>query len=420
MNYIKRECPSFDILMVNTNKFKTTTIEIKIARKFNKEEITKANVLLALLKSTTKKYNSRIKYTLKMEDLYAATGRSIYSRMGNVFCFSLSITVLNDKYSEKGLFDQAVDFLHEVIFNPNVSNNAFNKTYFDVVINDKKALIESFKEYQRDYSIYKAFNLYDKDGNYSALSIGNLEDLNKITPQNLYEYYQEVIKSSDIEFVVVGDIDFDYVEKSITSRFKFNNKKQKENDYFVKYKKHREHIQEKQENNNTKQSALAVVCSLEDLTKYEKLYVSRLYDIILGDGPNSKFFKNIREKESLCYYASARSYIDDSIMLITSEINKENYEQVMSLIQKEMQDMRDGKFTDSDVEDAKTFVISMLEELEDSPGRIIKTVYYDERFKVGSIEQVKKSYEKVTKEDIQSLANKVFIDTAFLLGGDKK
>ena len=107
-------------------------------------------------------------------------------------------------------------------------------------------------------------------------------------------------------------------------------------------------------------------------------------------------------------------------MLITSEINKENYEQVMSLIQKEMQDMRDGKFTDSDVDDAKTFVISMLEELEDSPGRIIKTVYYDERFKVGSIEQVKKSYEKVTKEDIQSLANKVFIDTAFLLGGDKK
>ena len=420
MNYIKKECPSFDILMVNTDKFKTTTIEIRIARKFKKEEITKANVLLALLKSSTKKYNSKIKYTLKMEDLYAATGRSIYSRMGNVFCFSLSITVLNDKYSEKGLFDQALDFLHEVVFNPNVTNNSFDKTYFDVVINDKKALIDSFKEYQKDYSIYKAFVLYDKDANSASLSIGNLEDLNKITPQNLYEYYQEVIKSTDIDFVVVGDIDYDYVEKAITSRFKFNNKKQKENDYFIKYRKHREHLQEKQEKNNTKQAALAVICSLEKLTKFEKIFVTRLYDIILGDGPNSKFFKNIREKKSLCYYASARSYMDDSIMLITSEINKENYEQVMTLIQKEMQDMRDGKFTDSDVEDAKTSAISMLEELEDSPGRIIKTVYYDERFNVGSIEQAKKSYEKITKEDIQSLANKVFIDTAFLLGGDKK
>ena len=420
MNYIKKEHQSFNIHMINTDKFKTTTIEIKIGRKFKREEITKANVLLAILKSSTKKYNSKIKYTLKMEDMYAATGRSIYSRMGNVLCLSLSLTILNDKYSEKGLFDQAMDFLYEVLFNPNAKDNSFDKIYFDNVMNDKKALIDSFKEYQRDYSIYKAFNLYDKDAPSSALSIGNIEDLNKITPQNLYEYYKEVIKSGDIDFVVIGDIDFEYVDNAITSRFKFNNKKQKENDYFIKYRKHREQIQEKIENNNTKQSALAVICSLEDLTDFEKFYVTRLYDIILGDGPNSKFFKNIREKKSLCYYASARSYIDDSIMLITSEINKENYNQVISLIQKEMQDMRDGKFTDSDVEDAKTLVISLLEELEDSPGRLIKTMYYCDRFKLNSIEQMRKSYEKITKKDIQSLANKVFIDTAFLLGGDKK
>jgi len=420
VEYIKKELQSYNLHMVKTNKFKTTTIELRIARKFNKNEITICNVLLGILRRSTKKYNTRIKFSRKIEDLYAANGRSLYSRMGNVMCLSFSFTILDDKYSEKGLFDQAMDFFYEIIFNPNVTNNSFDKISFDVVMNDTKAMIDSFKEYQRDYSIVKAFELYNEDAPYAYNQIGNIEDLNKITPKSLYEYYKDVIRSSDIDFAVVGDIDFDYVEKAISSRFKFKNKKSKENDYFVKYKKHREKIQKKIENNNTKQSALAVVCSLENMTDFEKFYVTKLYDSILGYGPNSKFFKNIREKNSLCYYASAHSYIDDNIMLITSEINKENYEKVMELIEKEMQDMREGKFSDDDVKDAKEAILSVLDELEDNPFQIIKTYYYNDRFGINSVDELKNEYKKVSKEDIKSLANKIFVDTSFLLGGDKK
>ena len=159
---------------------------------------------------------------------------------------------------------------------------------------------------------------------------------------------------------------------------------------------------------------------MENLTEFEKNYVINIYEIILGGNADSKFFKNIREKHSLCYYISAEASMADNNMLITSGINKDNYKKTINLIKKEMKDMISGNFTDEDIKKAKTHGITSIEELEDRPSGIIMTCNYMNRLKIDEPEIIKKKIMEVTKEDIQKVASKIYIDTVFLLGGDKR
>ena len=420
MNYQKKELPSYNLHMVKTNRFKTVSIEIIIGRKIKKEDITKSNFLSSILGYTTKKYDTKIKFTRKMESLYAASVGSGCFRMGNTINFDFSVRILDDKYSEKGLFEDTIDFVNEIIFNPNVTNGSFDKNSFNAIKHKEKSRIERFKESPGSYSVLKAFELYDNEAPTSYNMRGYIDDLNKITPDNLYEFYKEIIESKDINIFVVGDIDFEYVEKVITEKIRFNVQKEDIKDVIVGCKKHRKTILEEFESDDTNQSKLSIICSMENLTEFEKNYVINIYEIILGGNADSKFFKNIREKHSLCYYISAEASMADNNMLITSGINKDNYKKTINLIKKEMKDMISGNFTDEDIKKAKTHGITSIEELEDRPSGIIMTCNYMNRLKIDEPEIIKKKIMEVTKEDIQKVASKIYIDTVFLLGGDKK
>lgn len=420
MKYLKKEYPSYNLHLIQSNKFKSTYIEVIFSEDFNKENITYNNFLSSIMTYSTKKHNTRPKYSKKMEDLYASSICASCYRLGKVLNVDFNMRVLNDKYSEKGLFEDAVDFLHEVIFSPNVSNDAFDKEGFKVINNHIKSQIERLKENQRNYAQLKLLELFDSNSPFSYNIRGDLDTLNKITPNNLYDYYKKFIKCNVIDIYVIGDIDFDYTEKVIVNKFKFDNKLKEFPNPIIEYKNHRKKIMEVIESDNTNQSKLAIACTIENMTKYEKDYVLNLYNIILGGSADSKFFKNIREKYSMCYYVSSSANKLDNILLISSGINKENYSKMMILINKEMSDMKKGEFSDEEIEKAKKYYISSLEEIEDNPNQIIASYYAMDRLNVDDIETRKKKMRKVTKEEIISLANKVYIDTVYLLGGDKK
>ena len=133
MKYIKKELPSYNLHMIKTDKFKSTYIEVIFSNEIKKENITINNFLSSYLTYSTKKYNNKIKYARKLEELYAASVFSNVDRLGKMFNVDFNMRVLNDKYTEDGLLKQAVDFLYEVLFNPNVVNDEFDKDVFKVM-----------------------------------------------------------------------------------------------------------------------------------------------------------------------------------------------------------------------------------------------------------------------------------------------
>ena len=132
MKYTKKDMGSFKLHMINTDKFKTIAIKVIFRRKIVKEEITMRNILSDILLQSTKKYPSKRDLTIKAQDLYAVEFATSCSRLGNYATTTVHMNSLNDKYTEKCNFKQAVEFLSEIIFNPYVEDNKFDSLKLDV------------------------------------------------------------------------------------------------------------------------------------------------------------------------------------------------------------------------------------------------------------------------------------------------
>ena len=376
MKYTKKDLASYNLHLINTDKFKTITIKVVFSRPIKKDEITMRNVLSDVLLQSSKNYESRRELTIKAEELYAADVFNNTQRIGNYILTSFNLQVLNDKYTEDGNFEEAVKFLSEIIFNPDIKNNAFKEDKLDLVLSNVKVALESLKEDATNYSLLRLMEAYDKDSPVSYRMVGYLEDIDKIKTDTLYEYYQKMIEYDYVDIYVVGDI----------------------------------------ENN---QSKLAIACTISKASKYEINYPLVLANIIYGGGPDSKLFKDVREKNSLCYSIYSYPVKLDNLLIISAGIDKENYNKSLELTTELLKDMKKGKFTDKDINIAKEYYNTACEEVEESEYKIINEYLSQEILGVEPLEERVKIMNNVTKKDIVKVIKKIDMDTVFLLEGVK-
>ena len=418
MKYVKKEFGSYNLHMIHTDKFKTITIEIIFQNKIEKKKITITNFLASMLSYSTKKFPTKNSLMLQMQDLYSVKLFPSCYRIGKCYNVDFNMCFLNEKYTEIGMYEKSLELLKNIIFDPNVNFESFDETSFNIVKNDEKSQIERIKEDPRKYSIIRMLQSLNEKEVFSYSEYGYINDLEKITPNNLYQFYKEFINNSVIDIFIVGNIDFKETENLIKDKFKFR--------IFKKYKINpvlnniiaRKKTQIIFEKEKTLQSKLSIGCVINNMTKFEREYVLNIYNLILGATADSKFFKNIREKYSICYYISSIGNKLDNLLIITSGINKENFDKTFSLIKKEMNDIQNGIFTDEEIENAKKYYLSLLEEALDNPNQIISSYYAMDLWEVDSLEKRKVEINKVTREDVINFSKKIYIDTVFLLGGD--
>ena len=191
----------------------------------------------------------------------------------------------------------------------------------------------------------------------------------------------------------------------------------KKDDFIISHDKFRKTPKKIIEDCKIAQSKLSIGCKIENIDSFDRNYVLPLYSIILGSGSDSKLFKEVREKNSLCYYISASANKLDSILFITSGISYTNFDKTVKLIKKSLKDMENGKFTEEDIDNAKTNYITMLEELKENPFQIISSYYSTEMFNYDTIEEREKNILSVNYEQIKGIASKIYMDTIYLLKG---
>lgn len=233
MKYLKKDFGAYKLHLIKTDKFKTITVRIAFRSPIVKEEITIRNILCDMFTQSSKKYNSKRNLTIKAQDLYAADIQTTNRRLGNYTNMDFYLSVLNDKYTEKGNFNDSLDFLSEIIFNPDVTDNHFDKEKLDIIKSSCKSALSSIKEDPANYSLIRMFEAMDKDRPSSYRMIGYLEDLDKINENNLYDYYQKMMKTDLVDIFVIGDIDFLEVTELIREKFKFKTLKKQRAPYIL-------------------------------------------------------------------------------------------------------------------------------------------------------------------------------------------
>ena len=419
MEYTKKDLGSYQLHLIKTKKFKTIYVRVMFRTPIKKDTITIRNILCDMFMQSSKEYDSKRALTIKAQDLYAADISTSNNRLGNYINTNFYLTVLNDKYTEKGNFKEAVKFLSEMIFNPDVSDWKFNPDKLDIVKNSCKNALDSIKEDSKSYSLIRMFEAFDKDAASSYRLVGYSEDLDKIDASNLYEYYQEMIKTNLVDIFVIGDIDEEEMVDLFRSTFKLKVLKKQRVPYLLPDKPCRKKRLFAKEEIDNAQSKLAIACRCNNLSEYERNYALTLYNIILGGGSDSKLFKEVREKNSLCYVIHSVPNKLDNVLIIQAGIDRDNYKKTVDLIDKNLMDMRKGKFSDTDIKIAKEYYETAMEEVEESQERIVDNYLMMDLIGTDTIEAKREKMSKVTKEEIVRVAKKIKMDTVFCLEGVK-
>jgi predicted Zn-dependent peptidase len=149
----------------------------------------------------------------------------------------------------------------------------------------------------------------------------------------------------------------------------------------------------------------------------EKLYNGLLIaSDILGGGPNSKLFKHVREENSLAYYIVSMVIKYKSILLIDGGIEFENYNKTIKIVSEQIEKMKNGDFTDDDIEISKKTIKSSTESIKDSIFLISEFFFSqglanDDR----SLEEVLIDMDNVTREDIIRASKQIALDTIYFM-----
>ena len=180
------------------------------------------------------------------------------------------------------------------------------------------------------------------------------------------------------------------------------------------------------------QGKLVVGLDVNSQNEDEK-YNVMIYNTILGGSANSKIFQNVREKANLAYEASSRYFRYKDNIFVNCGIEISNYEKALNLIKEQLEDMKNGDFTEEEVkeqledmkngdfteeevENAKKAIISSIKTIDDEQDTSI-TYYFGQEMSGNqkSVEDYIERIGKVNKEDVIQVANKVEINTIYFL-----
>jgi len=216
-----------------------------------------------------------------------------------------------------------------------------------------------------------------------------------------------MLKNDIIDIFVVGNIESEKIKQIFREKFKVETFKKSNYEVLVDELPRRKKIVKHQEFDKVNQTQLTILCSLHNLSEYERQYVIRIYNEILGGSSNSMLFDNVREKNSLCYYINSDVKPYDNILFVYSGISGENIDKCTKLIKKTMKDIENGRINDEVFNSAKETIISGIIASLDNPSGIINTYYAHELVGSSLAEERIEKFKKISKEDVINVSKKI-------------
>ena len=396
------------IKKIETKKFKTNVYALYLTIPLTKENVTYNALIPTVLKRGCEKYNNQLEISKKLEEMYDATFGIGITKVGNNEVLKFYLESLNNNYlpNNEDLSKISIEMLLNIVMKPYLVNGKFDDDYVEQEKENLKKVIESRKDNKDTYATNRLLEEMFKEEPYGLYKFGNIDEVDNITSEKLYEKYKELIKNSEKYLYIVGDVknlnieSYNIDEKEITISKEFPVKiSEKEN--IVK------------EQMDVTQGKLVIGLNMPN----NKQEVIALYNTILGKGANSKLFLNVREKEGLAYSAGSTYLKRNNAIIISTGIEVSKYNKAVEVIKNQLKDMEDGNITEKEMKDAKQFINAGLNLINESSENMIeyrfdKDLYNEEM----DIEKYRKKIEEIKKEDIVKVAKQIKIDTIYFLG----
>lgn len=414
-----KEMKGYTLHIVKTEKYKTNTFVWKMKSPLKKESLTERALLPYVLQSSSKKYPTTTSLRTYLDDLYGASLFVDLAKKGEYHIISFSIDIPNEKFlsNQTSLLRKAIELLAEILKNPNMNESSFDK---DTVEREKRTLKQRIQSIYDDKMKYSSNRLVEEmcEGElYSLPTHGQMDQVDSITQESLYNYYEQAFNEDELDLYVIGDVNVEEVTAVADEFLQFSNRtpqiveKQAASAAI-------DQVKEVKENQDVKQGKLNIGFRTNVYYGDQDYYALQVFNGIYGGFSHSKLFINVREKASLAYYAASRLESHKGLMMVMSGIDNKNYDQTVSIIKEQMESMKSGDFSDQELEQTKAVIKNQMLETIDSARGIVEVLYHNVVAKANvTLDSWLEETDKVSKEDVVKVAQKTHLDTIYFLTG---
>lgn len=422
MNYQKEEIKEgITLHQINTENFKTNLYAIFLAVPLKKENVTLDALIGAVLRRGTNNFQTQEQISKELEAMYGASFNCGIEKTGDNHILKFYLETLSEEFLPKPeeLTKKCLSILFDIAFNPLTVKGTFKPEYIEGEKKNLKQIIESKIDNKAKYAYDRCIEEMFKNRPYGLYKFGYTKDLEAITPETLYKHYLELIDNCKIDIFCSGRLNSQELVKEI----KENENIQKLKNRNPKYIINNEVTESKkpvepntvEESMQVTQGKLVIGLDIQNAEEYSK-FIASIYNAILGGGANSKLFQNVREKQSLAYTAGSSYLRTKNAIFIRCGIEIENYQKAVDTIKQQLEDMKNGEFSEEDLKNAKQLIIASIDNITEEQDTEI-TYYYGQELsdRFVTVEEYKKHITEVTKQQVIELAKTIQINTIYFL-----
>lgn len=431
MRYNKQDIKNgIKMHFIDTDKFKTNLIAIFLSTPLTREYVTYDSVLSAVLRRGTKNIPTQEEISKILDEMYGAEFDCGLEKIGQNHVLKFYLESINDEFlpqNEENMLKTSLEILTEIVLNPLIEEENGTKRFKSEYVAQEKEnvrqIIEAKKDNKAKYALLRCTEEMHKNDPAGIYKFGYVEDLENINPNNLYEYYEKLIKECKIDIYISGNLKNVQANQIVLENENIKDLQERNANYNINKQEQKQTAEKEnivEESMDVTQGKLVIGYDIkvdEEMKKNENLrYIGMLYNSILGGSANSKLFQNVREKASLAYTTNSNySYLNNNIF-VSAGIEIDNYQKALEIIKEQVTDMSNGNFTDEDINNAKEIIKSSIISIDDEQDTEIIYFFGQELSnKNVSLDEYIKKIDSVTKEQIVEFANLAKINTVYFL-----
>ena len=400
-------------------RFKTSRMTVQLIAPLQRETAASNALLPAVLRRGTVRCPDMESLSAALDTLYGANIDYTVRKKGERQCVGFAAGFIDDAFTPHGekLLEPVSAMLGELLLDPVTHGGRFLSSYVE---SEKANLIDAIrglKNDKRDWADIRLMQEMCAGEPYSVLRLGDEETAGRITNQSLYVHGQALMASSRVEVIYCGSAEAQRVEDAVLMALAALPRGAQTALPEVQRIQAPDTPRRIVETMDVTQGKLAMGyrCSSDD---YPAMVLANL---IFGGTSNSKLFLNVRERLSLCYYASSSYARSKNIMTVSSGVEQKDCDRAMEEIARQLTAVQNGEWEDWEQDGALQAMLSSLTSLPDSQGAL-------ENYYLGQIatdagetpEELTAALREVTKERIMAAARSAKLDTVYFLHGKEE
>ena len=414
--------PGVFLSHLRSDKFKTACMSVTLLTQLRRETAAMNAVIPFVLCRGTTRYSDMEQLSRRMDELYGAAVEPVVRRIGEIQCIGFYGSFPEPDYLPGGeaLLGDTCALMAQLLLDPVTRGGLLLPQYVDSEREKLLDIIRSRMNDKRSYALTRCIEEMCCYEDFAVSRFGSESEAENIHYKKLTRHYRELIQTCPVEIFYCGKTDFKAV--SAAMREAFSTMPRGEIDYDIgtdlRMNAVEDHVRFVEEEMDVTQGKLVLGFRLGECMEEPDIPALYVFNAVYGSGATSKLFMNVREKLSLCYYASSAVYLHKGIMLVSSGIEFDKLDAARDEILAQLDSVRRGEITDDELRSAKKSVASDLRAVQDSIGEL-EGFYLSQALDgldYGPAELAALA-EDVTKEDVQAIAESIECDLIYFLKG---